>query len=154
MQSNIISDVTLGYFVETFDAATAIPAFPSANKQRITLLCLNWLFNQLSTNDYPKQPWYLECKKWQCNKCCCCSKNDSTCYGYTTPAGAAPNFVDIDYTAFLAKQLVVLFLLLAGFIHWIIWVFTGVQLIGIIRFSSFLTMRLLSKLQVLNCWLS
>lgn len=101
--SNIISDVTLGYFVETFDAATAIPAFPSANNTAYNVAGAS---TGCSINSplmiTQNNPGILNVRNGSVTNVAAAPKNDSTCYGYTTPAGAAPNFVDIDYTAFLA----------------------------------------------------
>jgi hypothetical protein len=101
--SNIIADVTLGYFVETFDAATAIPAFPSANNTAYNVAGAS---TGCSINSplmiTQSSPGILNVRKGTVKNVAARPANDDTCYGYTTPAGASPNFVDIDYTAFLA----------------------------------------------------
>lgn len=102
--SNIINDVSLGYFVETFDAATAIPAFPSANNTAYNVAGAS---TGCSINSplviTQSNSGILNVRNGSVSKVAAAPANDQTCYGYTTPAGGAPNFVDIDYTAFLGS---------------------------------------------------
>ena len=101
--SNIITDVNQGYFVETFDVATAVPAFGSANNttynKGVSTGCA--INSPLMINSSPANS--LGVRKDSVKNVAAAPANDTTCYAYTTNNGSGTSSVSIDYTNFLAN---------------------------------------------------
>tara|TARA_R110000772_G_scaffold68319_1_gene151280 strand:- start:13234 stop:14085 length:852 start_codon:yes stop_codon:yes gene_type:complete len=103
--TNIISDVSLGYFVETFDASTALD--PSAGG--------NTSYNVGGTSSAgcqvnsplaitPSSVGVVKVRNDSVDNVAAAPANDNTCYAYTTPANEGSNSdVEIDYTSFLSS---------------------------------------------------
>ncbi|MFT6896787.1 MAG: hypothetical protein ACJA13_001190 [Paraglaciecola sp.] len=109
--SNQITDISQGYFVETFDAATAIPGFPAGN---ITYnvagassgcainspLAINFGPGTVSAADEKK---VLGVRNDSVQDVAAAPANDSTCYAYTSPlVDGVESWIEIDYSQFLA----------------------------------------------------
>ncbi|WP_340679149.1 PEP-CTERM sorting domain-containing protein [Paraglaciecola sp.] len=103
---NIITNAQLanGYFVETFDQATAIPAFPPTpntdfNVPGASSGCA--VNSPLAVT--PSAPGKVNVRKGSVTNVAAAPAHDTTCYAYTTNNGSGTSYVDIDYTAFLAS---------------------------------------------------
>lgn len=107
--NNLITAPT-DIFIETFDAATAVQGFPSANNTTYTVDPLGrdagCQVNSplaITTSTAANVPRVLGVRKGSTTNVAAAPAGDSTCYGYTTPEAQNVNsWVDIDYTAFLA----------------------------------------------------
>ncbi|MDO6557899.1 PEP-CTERM sorting domain-containing protein [Paraglaciecola chathamensis] len=102
---NTINAISDGFFVETFDAATAIPGIPSANDTS---------YNVAGTSEgcainsplvvQPSSTDVLNVRTGSTRNVAAAPAGDNTCYAYTTPETVGQDsFVDIDYTNFLAS---------------------------------------------------
>jgi hypothetical protein len=104
--SNVISDVSLGYFVETFDTATAvvIPGFPVPPNTAYNIpgasagCAVNSPLNILAA-----PAGSVGVRKGSITNVAAAPANDTTCYAYTTNNGSGVSSVSIDYTTFLAN---------------------------------------------------
>ncbi|WP_158971625.1 PEP-CTERM sorting domain-containing protein [Paraglaciecola sp. L3A3] len=120
--SNIITDVTQGYFVETFDIATEVPAFSGIPGTQNTAYNVTTPVNATDAADNganpsagcavnsplaltQSAPGVVNVRKGSVTSVAAAPANDTTCYAYTTPqtAGAQPSYVDIDYSSFLTS---------------------------------------------------
>ena len=101
---NLITDISAGYFVETFDTATAIPAFavPTNTNYNVAGADTGCGINSpLAITQ--SNPGVLNVRAGSQAGAAAAPANDDTCYGYTTPVGNGLSYVEIDYTAFLAS---------------------------------------------------
>ncbi|GAC33400.1 Npun_F0296 family exosortase-dependent surface protein [Paraglaciecola polaris] len=103
--NNTINTISDGFFVETFDVATAIPGLPSANDtsynvtDKSTGCAINspLLVQPSATN-------VLNVRSGSERNVAAAPAGNDTCYAYTTPDTVdTPSFVDIDYTDFLTN---------------------------------------------------
>lgn len=102
--NNTINSFSEGFFVETFDAATALPGFPAGN----TAYNVEGKSEGCAINSpllvTPSAPGVLNIRTGSDSNVAASPAQDSTCYGYTTPTTVGvESFVDIDYAAFLAN---------------------------------------------------
>lgn len=102
--SNVISDPSLGFFVETFDAATSFPAGASGNTdynvENASAGCQ--INSPLMVS--PSSAGVVNVRRGSVPNEAAAPAGDTTCYAYTTPANeGVDSFVDIDYTNFLAN---------------------------------------------------
>jgi hypothetical protein len=103
--NNTINAISDGFFVETFDSATAIPGLPTANDTDYNVAgsstgcAINspLLVQPSSTN-------VLNVRTGSVRNVAAAPAGDTTCYAYTTPETVGTDsYVDIDYTNFLAN---------------------------------------------------
>jgi hypothetical protein len=101
---NLISD---GYFIETFDTATAItiPGFPvppntTYNVAGASTGCA--INSPLMLTTVPS-PGVVNVRKGSVASVAAAPAGDTTCYAYTTPVAPGQNYVELDYTAFLVN---------------------------------------------------
>lgn len=111
---NIIDD-EVGLFVETFDAATAIPDFPPVpaagqdfNDDDAPGTCQINSLGASGISITASDPEAFGVRVGSVENVAATPANDTTCFGYT-PAGGdtsvLPSWVEIDYSSFLASQL-------------------------------------------------
>tara|TARA_R110001599_G_scaffold260197_1_gene460575 strand:- start:219 stop:1064 length:846 start_codon:yes stop_codon:yes gene_type:complete len=105
--SNVISDPSLGFFVETFDAATSFPAGASGNTD-YNVDNVNGASEGCQINSplmvSPSSAGVVNVRRGSVPNEAAAPAGDTTCYAYTTPANeGVDSFVDIDYTNFLAN---------------------------------------------------
>lgn len=102
--NNTITSISDGFFIETFDSATAIPGFPAGN----TSYNVEGASEGCAINSplavSPSGPGVLNVRTGSVVNEAAAPAGNTTCYGYTTPTNVGENsFVDIDYTDFLAS---------------------------------------------------
>jgi hypothetical protein len=102
--NNIITNAQLanGYFIETFDTATAIPAFPPTPNTAYNVAGADTgcaINSPLVVT--PSGPGAINVRTGTDLPNAAAPANDTTCYAYTTNNGAGTSSVDIDYVAFL-----------------------------------------------------
>jgi hypothetical protein len=104
--NNVITGAQIanGYFIETFDTATAIAGFPAGpNSQQYNVpgasdgCAVNSPLNITSTPAVGT----VGVRKGSVSGVAAAPANDTTCYAYTTNNGSGSSSVDIDYTQFL-----------------------------------------------------
>lgn len=102
--SNVISDPSLGFFVETFDAATSFPAGASGNTDyNVDGASAGCQINSPLMVS-PSSAGVVNVRRGSVPNEAAAPAGDTTCYAYTTPANeGVDSFVDIDYTNFLAN---------------------------------------------------
>lgn len=103
--NNTINAISDGFFVETFDTATAIPGLPSANDSSYNV---DGKSDGCAINSplvvTPSSTDVLNVRKGSTRNVAAAPAGDNTCYAYTTPDNVGEDsFVDIDYTNFLAS---------------------------------------------------
>jgi hypothetical protein len=103
---NIISNPQLanGFFVETFDTATAVPAFPPTPNTAYNVAGASTgcaINSPLAVT--PSGAGVVNVRKGSVSNVAAAPAQDTTCYAYTTNNGSGTSYVDIDYTAFLAS---------------------------------------------------
>ncbi|MDO6557900.1 Npun_F0296 family exosortase-dependent surface protein [Paraglaciecola chathamensis] len=100
---NTINDISAGFFVETFDRATAIDSLPltadeSYNVAGASSGCAINSPLDVTASDAS----VLNVRKGSSRNVAAAPAGDSSCYAYTTPSTVGvDSFVDIDYTNFL-----------------------------------------------------
>ncbi len=104
--NNIVTDPTAGFFVETFDAATAPQiGLPPANDTSLNVQGASegCSINSSFVTITPGAPGVGNIRKGNVTNVAAAPKDDSTCYAYTTPASNtnSENFIEINYAAFL-----------------------------------------------------
>lgn len=102
---NTITSINNGFFVETFDTATAIPGFPGGGDTQYNIAGLSegCAINSPLTIT-PSGANVVNVRNGSTKNVAAAPAGDTTCYGYTTPTTVGTNsFVDIDYKAFLAN---------------------------------------------------
>jgi hypothetical protein len=101
--NNTITSANSGFFVETFDAATAIPGFSGGGDTQYNVAgnsegCA--VNSPLGINQ--SDLGVVKVRKGSQRNVAAAPAGDTTCYAYTTPAVAGVNsYVDIDYRGFL-----------------------------------------------------
>ena len=105
--NNTINAIADGYFVETFDQATAIeiPGFPVAPNTAHNVAGASdgcAINSPLGISAVPSSG-VVNVRKGTVKNVAAAPKDDTTCYAYTTPVGNGLSYVDLDYTAFLAN---------------------------------------------------
>ena len=102
---NTITSIIDGFFISTFDTATAIPGIPGGGDTQYNVAgksegCA--LNSPLEIT--PSGANVLNVRKGSDGSIAAAPAGDSTCYAYTTPTTVGqPSYVDIDYTDFLAN---------------------------------------------------
>lgn len=107
--TNVVVDPTLGYFVETFDAATgpdlpldmADPEYIERTKFNVDGKSTGCALNSSGVSMTASAPGVANVRTGTEKNVAAAPLNDDSCYAYTTPAGPQPSFVDIDYSQFL-----------------------------------------------------
>ncbi|MBB19779.1 MAG: PEP-CTERM sorting domain-containing protein [Rickettsiales bacterium] len=102
---NTINSLSDGYFVETFDKATAIDALPLTQDESYNVAGSS---NGCAINSplmvTASGSSVLNVRKGSSRNVAAAPAGDSSCYAYTTPSTVGvDSFVDIDYTNFLAS---------------------------------------------------
>jgi hypothetical protein len=101
---NVISDTSLGYFVETFDTATAIAEYGDGDTQFNVDGVSDGCAVNSPLNITPSSSGVVNVRSGSENNVAAAPANDTTCYAYTTPAEiGSVSSVEIDYTDFLAS---------------------------------------------------
>ncbi|MEH6710108.1 MAG: PEP-CTERM sorting domain-containing protein [Paraglaciecola polaris] len=103
--NNTINSLNDGFFVETFDKATAIGGLPLTQDESYNVAGLS---NGCAINSpldiTTSDPSVLNVRKGSSKNIAAAPAGDSTCYAYTTPSTVGTDsYVDIDYTNFLAN---------------------------------------------------
>ena len=102
---NTINSLSEGFFVETFDKATAISGFPLSPVEtyNVTGKSTGCAINSPLLIS-PSATSVLNVRTGSEHNVAAAPAGDSTCYAYTTPEVRGENsYVDIDYTDFLAS---------------------------------------------------
>ncbi|KXI28520.1 Npun_F0296 family exosortase-dependent surface protein [Paraglaciecola hydrolytica] len=100
---NMINDPSLGYFIETFDVATAVQPFGSDNNTDYNIAGASTgcaINSPLGIVAAPAGS--LGVRTGSVASVAAAPAGDTTCYGYTTNNGSGTSSVSIDYTGFLA----------------------------------------------------
>ena len=102
---NTISSINDGFFVETFDTATAIPGIPGGGDTQYNV---NGKSTGCAINSplaiTPSGTNVVNVRNGSEKNVAAAPAGDTTCYGYTTPTTVGvDSFVDIDYKDFLAN---------------------------------------------------
>ena len=110
--NNMITDPSLGYFIETFDKATAVQPFGSANNTtyNVSTPSTSGAPNTAAADCAINSPLgiatapagSLGVRKGTVKNVAAAPANDSSCYAYTTNNGSGTSSVSIDYTNFLS----------------------------------------------------
>lgn len=105
---NTITAISDGFFVETFDTATAIPGIPGGGTTQYNVAgksegcAVNSPLAITTSTEAP--PSVVNVRKGSDTNVAASPSGDTTCYAYTTPAEiGTDSYVDIDYKDFLAN---------------------------------------------------